>query len=422
MKKENIDIDNLLFNTLTDFESDGNGIDWNSFEKKRKKKRAIAWYWLAASICALICISSYLIFESNRDKKVKVTQENRKNTDNQPIVNNTKKESNFKEKSSLNSDYQNTNSQKTEIKPEIYPIAEPTPVYKDIYDDIYFDISNLNHNNSDRKPDVPIDIIKPIENGSLRLKSLTNFQYELTSLAKKPEKFKLNTTRYKGIIELGYSSFMFSNSFKVSELGKAFIHKDYEKIRQMSERPDGGFDLGLRFGRIYGNFEFLFGINYSRRQLAANYDFNYSEKPLIDADGRIIGYDYNTPKNIRFESRQTFNFVETPLTVRYKLKTFSNRHSLLLHATFTPQFLKGISGQLPNPQFLDIRENLGTENYKNSMFGYEFGLLYGIPLGKSFRLNLQPYTTLNSGFKQVKSFYSDRFNLYGMRLGLSMKI
>ncbi|MCC6818456.1 MAG: hypothetical protein IT245_06170 [Bacteroidia bacterium] len=49
------------------------------------------------------------------------------------------------------------------------------------------------------------------------------------------------------------------------------------------------------------------------------------------------------------------------------------------------------------------------------MFGGELGLQYAIPLKKGAWINIQPYYTINSGFKQVQSFYSDRFTYFGLR-------
>lgn len=414
MKDKRSDIDHLLQQVLDDFELDAPGIDWNAFQDKRKKKKRALFWWLSAAVIAIALLIGYSGYY-NRAVSVKPTLSAAPSDNNADIPD-------YAETSAPSKDITQTTAApkfkkaRRNERPDNPPVAADytgSVLIPDVSDDAPLDQMILKHEQTVN------------EDAAERYSSLKKLRpyhsvFNLPVYFAHP-KLKVNPSG-KNLFEISASAFAYSNNFRVSELGKAFIHKDYEAIRQKSEHPDGGFDLRLAFGRKLGRNEFMLGFSYSQRKISGSYDFDYSEKPLIDADGHIIGYDVNTPKHVQYTSKQTLTFVEVPILFRRELKVLQNGHRIRLNIGFVPQFLKGISGSLPNAQFLDLKENLSTENFRNTVIGGELGLSYLMPVTKGVYLNLQPYYTYNSGFKQVQSYYFNRFNYFGLRAGLQMRL
>lgn len=417
MKDQHSDIDHLLQQVLENSELDAPGIDWTAFQDKRKKKKRLLYWWLSAAVIILASLIGVLgQYDRQTEIKTSLSPE--------PSVN----------KADIQTPEETTASS-AEITKNSIDLTRKVKDEQTRVNDIhtrFADIDNITEwENTSRIYD-PLPELSAMRNDRLlneemtkrytRLKNIQAFKWDFDL----PVRFahpqlKINAAG-KTILEFGASAFASGSNFRVSELGKAYIHKDYEAIRRKSERPDGGFDLRLAFGRKIGRNELMLGFSYSQRRISGSYDFNYSEKPLIDADGHIIGYDVNTPKHIQYTSQHTLTFVEVPILFRRELKVLQNGHRIRLNIGFVPQFLKGISGSLPNAQFLDLKENLSTENFRNTVLGGELGLSYLIPLSNGMYFNLQPYYTYNSGFKQVQSYYYNRFTYFGLRAGLQMRL
>jgi long-subunit fatty acid transport protein len=107
--------------------------------------------------------------------------------------------------------------------------------------------------------------------------------------------------------------------------------------------------------------------------LMAIITYNYSEKPFIDVDGKIINYLQSSAVNIQFESKHKLSFIEVPVNVQY---TFIDKakFGLGLRFGFFNQFLTSILGQLPNAVFLDEQEKMTTENFKIRTSAWQTGL------------------------------------------------
>ncbi|MCC6818695.1 MAG: hypothetical protein IT245_07385, partial [Bacteroidia bacterium] len=351
MKEEKQDIDELLNQVLGNCEMDADGIDWAAFNQKKSKKKRFIWWFFGAAACLLLSIGiySYLSFQTSENNN-SIVQTNR--TENSVNANNNQIPQNpsttSKESTNILNSNKHSSTQQKQLKKE--GIRQIKPIETNPYQDFKPLLSNLpidSIQNSELLPILTEQVFSDNLEEQFRSSSIhpiPYFGFPLNSpseIRHKTLKIKQNG---KNLFEIGFSGFVFTNSLKIMDIGKAFIHKDYAAIRTSSEKPDGAFDFRIGFGRKIAKFDFLIGLGYSRRNMTGNYHFNYSEKPLIDADGKIIGYDINTPKLIQYTSHQRFNFIEIPIQMRYEIIRFTNNQRIKLHLGFVPQFLKGIGG------------------------------------------------------------------------------
>lgn len=420
--EENKDhIDSLLFEQLSDAEFDDKGIDWNSFQKKNKKKRAVFFYRIAAGIALLIITGIAISFYQNQEIKPIVVESNSdsdqlKNKHNQDLQKqDASKEINENDVVSTKSNASDSKSKRTyspaEIsstlnKPVLSTPNNETPLNKAIAKE------SIEHFSMEQylqlKEFGPIDV--------KFVKDELNLAKHQKNIFKRKDS---NAIKYYFEAELGaqYNQAF----FRISEIGRSFIHKDYEGIRKNSEMGQAGYNFRVSFGRRFKNFDLGLGIGLSKTSISGRYDYTYSEKPIIDKDGKIVSYNSTNPTNIRFDSKQELTFVEIPVILKYKISQ-KMKSRTNVHLSLAPQFLKGISGQLPNAQFLDMREQLSTENFRSFSMNLELGFNYSMRISEMLHFNITPYYSRNSGLKQVESFYSTRFNYLGIRSGIYIKL
>lgn len=423
MTEKDKDIDLLLNKLIGDAELDAPGIDWNAFQKKEKKKRGILFWWYAgAALLVLSLMGGLFLYNNNDNNQKQVIPVSLSNNQTLEPKTDTKTENQL----STDQLYENNsiNTEKSPIQKALQYPKKESVTYSDMssIDTSKTNINKSTDNEADKLNLSQLKLNDELLNRHSQIIEYKSFIYKfkpLESIGRTQLKLR---NEGKNIFEISASGYAFNSIFKVLDVGKAFIHKDYESIRKSSERPIGGFDFRLGFGRKTGKVEWMLGFGYSRRSVQGQYDFIYTEKPVIDVDGRIIGYDVNAPKRVQYTSTQSLTFVEVPLYMRYQISQNKKHHILRVHLGFIPQFLKGINGQLPNAQFLDYKESLSPENFKNTILGAELGLSYLIPVGKGTFVNIQPYYTINSGFKQVTSYYSNSFQYFGLRAGLHMRL
>lgn len=437
MKPENKHIDELLQQVLESAELDDTGIDWAAFQdRKKNKRRALVWWYVGAAI-VVFTTGLFVLFNSRSielNSNLQRSQTDIRTNSNSDLTKQATANKTPEQKVTQSEQPKTKSDVKAQETPN--PLTSPKILHLKHYtrriltskrSDFPNNIKSIQPSDSTEQAnkfasDKPFLLIDYEDIRQSRVNGIKTFAYNF-SKTENIRRAQLKPKAHgKNLFEISASGFACNSIFRVMDLGKAFIHKDYENIRQSSERPIGGFDFRMSFGRIRGKAEFLIGFGYSNRTLQGQYDFIYSEKPLIDADGRIIGYDVNTPKRIQYTSRQSLTFVEVPLNFRYALKTNRKGHQMRLHLGFVPQFLKGIQGQLPNAQFLDFKETLSTENFRNTLLGGEIGLSYLLPLKTGMAIQVQPYYTYNSGFKQVNAYYKSSFQYFGLRAGLHIRL
>jgi hypothetical protein len=201
---------------------------------------------------------------------------------------------------------------------------------------------------------------------------------------------------------------------QVSSLGQSFIHKDYEHIRKSSEKGIAGYGLQIGLGKATGDhWLFSIGLGLSTVEIKGIYHYQYSEKPIIDIDGRIINYTTTANTSIEFDAVQKIVFSELPMSVQYLIKPNAPK-TLGLKLGIVPQVLNSISGELPNSLFLDRKDQLQNSNFKNKSLSMEMGIPYYIKLKRNSAVAMLPFYRVNFGLNQVQSLYKTNLNNWGI--------
>src|SRR5690606_10185078 len=202
-------------------------------------------------------------------------------------------------------------------------------------------------------------------------------------------------------------------------LGKSFVHRDYGKIRQSAETVKSGWNFGLLLGLSKKRTEMSIGIAISNLNMNGQYQFTYSDRPVIDLDGSIAGYNAGTPIPIQFTSILTYRFIEIPFEFNYyPVMSKSGRNALGIHSAFHPIFLNKIKGEMPDSRFMDQRENLNPSNFKSSSLAGELGLSIRSKRTESLSLKIDMYYRVQTPFKQALDYYQMNMNRWGIRTRL----
>lgn len=195
--------------------------------------------------------------------------------------------------------------------------------------------------------------------------------------------------------------------------GQAFVHRDYSALRRRFEAGLFSQNLRLQMAAMKGNWMFSAGIGVHRQAVQANYDFVYSEAPVIDRDGRIIAYAAAIPQRIAFNSTHYLTSTELPVSVAWRFRN-ARDYSLYLRLGAMPSFIGSIKGSLPDPVLLDRRENLSPVNYRISSQSFSLALPIMFQTGTNGRLELSPEWKWHSGLRQVHGHYLSRYNQSGI--------
>lgn len=207
---------------------------------------------------------------------------------------------------------------------------------------------------------------------------------------------------------------------KITDLGRNYIHKNYASIRNQSEKGLYSWSAQFSLGKTYKRWMFGAGLGYSSYAIQGKYDFEYSEIPVIDVDGKIISYAASQPVRVQFNSIQKINVIEIPFSLQYRLS--ENRNSnIAFQLGGIPQFLNGIGGQLPNTLLLDQKEALQNSNFKSFSLTAELGLPMYYRVGNKSGVSIIPYFRHNFGLGQVQSYYYSKFNTWGIQCGYWLK-
>lgn len=409
-------IDNALNAKLSNIELDGKGIAWNDFVYKRKKKRAFFYFktigFLVLGLGALTLGFSQLCHSNSSQLKaanvhekfgtISSTTHTEKKYNkliNNDLLTSTTKHTETADASTLRSTYRRnlltietptTSVDNTDVISEINPSAVQNHLQLVAAQFIPTQIEVTEKQS----------LIDPVEG------------------IKKPEE----KTQIKTYIELGFTGLSASQNLKISQLGNSFVHRDYSSIRNAAETGKYGLGLNFSYGKIIKDLEVSIGLNYYKLNSNSHYNFIYKDRPIIDIDGKIVGYNSGNEKQINFSSKQSSSFIEIPLQLDYYFKN-KNPFSLNkkgLHLGLYPQFLQSNLGQLPNAQFLDLKDNLNTENYKTGMMGLEFGISIKHRINQNTAIKLMPYYRLNSGLRQVQSHYTTQMNYLGLKCLLQL--
>jgi hypothetical protein len=411
LDNENKDIDQILFSQLNDASMDADGIDWDSFNKKPKRKRFVLWFFALFGLVSLAGV--FLLFNnySNNNKQNlplsnSLSQSNTSTTSSSlDTLNKNKTANNFAQNSVVSTTglSKATKMMDPKIAEELQEI-NAAKVY------LNSSISKIE------------ETIEPANSFSMRPKDL----FEIFNFIK-PQ----YTTVLVPQISIAYPYFIPKKkktyweiqagpsvnipNFKVLASGKSFIHKDYEGIRKISEAAESGYNLQLNLGKSVNRWSYGIGLGISSFNINGNYNFNYSEKPFIDLDGKIINYLQSSAVNIQFESKHKLSFIEVPVNIQY-LFIDKAKFGLGLRFGFFNQFLTSIHGQLPNAVFLDEQEKMSTENFKIRTSAWQTGLQFHYKINPNTSLILMPEYRMGMGFNQVQNHYKTNYSYWGLNL------
>ena len=350
MDRHNRHIDDLLFNKLADSTAEADGIDWNSFEARTRKKRL--GFWLVGSMVAIvILISGWFMFDFTGQQKQPKLLEN--HLQNQLNLSDTAQ--------SASANESHNDSVPVTISLDMKTI------------DTIVESSRANNQplprSIENKPSG--DSLSP----SLKSSELVHVAYlPMTDLFSSwpmlnpmalvvEDSFpwlrsfglgnKLPMKSYFVRFEVGPS--FAKPSFQISSSGSRLMHRDYLKIRAKSESTSVGYHASGSYGKQFGNWTPHVGLGISQNAVFADYDYSYSDRPVLDLDGTILGYQEQTKKRVKYASQHSYAMLELPVGVGYTVVT-SSQWTLSLEGQFAPQMLFSAKGKLPDMVFLDQQE------------------------------------------------------------------
>lgn len=393
---------------------DADGIDWNAFNGKRKKRRIVFWLF---SLLSLVLVGGlYLMFNYEGESKL-----SKKSTTSSPVSSFEPNTSNVAKSEDpetyANADkqisYENDKQSKVVKEKTVWP-ENPAVEEKAVHSEEPPTKENITEKQEIR-PISPEEInvySKPIPDLFTYTKPVYTAEKISENLRPSPV-FNIKKSKLYWEIQAGPS--LNIPNFHVTPSGKPFVHKDYEYIRKTSESAVSGYNFQMAIGKSVNRWNYSMGFGFSSFYMMGNYDFSYSDKPVIDVDGKIKSYLQSSPASIRFTSKQSLSFIEIPLNIQYTVID-KPKFSAGLRLGYVNQFLTGINGQLPNAVFLDERENLTTENFKLRTSCLESGLQFLYKINKKSGLILMPEYRRGLGFNQVQTYYKTNFNYWGLNL------
>lgn len=428
-------MDEQLFEAFQDASTDAPGIDWNAFERRRKKKkrRMILWFCFAGLILGGVAVTLFVDGQSGRLETDRAAVELKEVPVNEslpdlkspnvvltPETSIPEKKETEETKPTLIA--KQTVKQKINVERGLQAerISDRLAEDSDLEFERAYKLSELGHiGKREIKLELDHYMINKVQ--GIKPSGLHKLPYEYPSLE--------NTI--KGVKKLQASTIKLSNiflqfqagpsvnfpRFRVSELGKAFIHKDYAGIRRSSENGLAGYGFQATAGVSVKKLDLSMGLGLSGTRVYGHYDFVYAEKPIFNPDGSIVSYNTTSPSLVRFNSSQNYTFVEFPLYIDYTIFS-KNKMKMALHFGMVNQFLKGISGELPNALFMDRKDKLSPENFKSYSANLELGFRFSHQFNRRLQLAISPVYRKNFGFHQAQSYYTNKFNSIGIQFSI----
>ncbi|MCB9260764.1 MAG: hypothetical protein H6607_00090 [Flavobacteriales bacterium] len=409
MAKSEKNIDQLLHGLFDNAEMDADGIDWNSFEQKRSKKRAAFWWRIISTATLIIGIGSWAYFsmfnKNHQSKKVNLPHTDLHHPENmkakeQPIIDT----SDIKKENTITEKLHEFKRVKPDSKPkEIQVNDSPISMVstKNSIELPRFVPKSFQHQHTPHF--VIFDTIINSNSIIYKLSNLISDSLPLLKTAENVLKLSLGPNYNAPTISAGSISSPSRN------------HKDYTSIRNSSEVANLGIDFSLTAGKKYAKITPMVGLGFSHYRVLAHYNFDYSERPILEKNGTIIGYTKLLPQNIRFNSAHHYSFVQLPLSVSYDI-TQKNKIGLSFLAQFTPQMLIASGGQTPNAVYLNEVETFNSSNYKQGNLAFNVGFTLW-RRNENYRWFIEPTYGNNFGLSQIKGIYSVGFNSFSIKFG-----
>ncbi|MCB9251001.1 MAG: hypothetical protein H6605_00905 [Flavobacteriales bacterium] len=405
MKTKPDNIDQLLLKHLQNAEIDADGIGWDSFAQKNQKRRFFFWRSILGSVLTLLLVTGvavFLSFEGKEDGKIRISGSN--------SFKGIKNENTEKSK-----DKNPVKETPVIVKSDLIQNEPNTMVSKKIKVGLHERILESKKTEANQK-------FENFTLGSYPLVSLHTYLKPVYSAELIPVKELGAKPVRKPEIKRSYDQIEFSAAtslnipkLSLSEIGRSYIHKDYAGIRNASERAVAGYNLSAGWLHSIGNFKIGIGLGYLNYQIKGDYNFTYTEKPVLDTDGKIKSYLVSNPDNVKFNSTQKLSFFEIPVSIEYNIASIS-RSAFGIRFGYVNQFLNKIEGILPNPVFLDRTDQLSTENFKTASGSLSVALLFEHKLKNNSSIVVLPEFRRNLGLTQIESLYKTNFNYFGLNL------
>lgn len=425
MHNEKEHIDKLLSDVMTDATMDAPGIDWDAFNGRRKRKKAILLWSMAAGVLLLAVSTWSLIDYLNSDTEpVQLVTESTRVDGTETVPSKQESETDI---------ISNNQQTKTDL--------EETAEQRDVHEE--FNVSTPSTNSSPKrvkiithnepKPHVVKPPVSTIENKTNRTVELvvmqprrfTQFQYDLklrlgnipdTIIGQNPVFGPSVEPLSKTFVKLGFGPTLTNPTLVLNQQTQHLVHKDYSSVRNQGEQNAVGFYMSGMVGKRINRWSPFVGLGLSHNTVLADYQFEYSEKPIRDIDGSIIGYQNRTAETVKFGSNHSYSLIDIPVGAEYTLKN-NAQASLSLVGQVSPQILFSVQGVLPNPVFLNEQNSLSTSDFKlNSLTGYA-GISYARRIG-NMEWYIEPKYAYNVGLQQVSDLYNTRFNMIVVTFGI----
>lgn len=388
----------LLRDKLHGLESNASGLGWDSFQQYRKKRRTIVWWYAGAVMLALV--TSAALFNGYR-----ISDEKRALLNAEPAA-----------APLLN--------QKFNRQQDTWPSARANEAgLSGTNPKVSF--SRASGEGQFLTPDSPVLHGLPVASGDTCVFTVLPFrpilrlpefafrpQSELQALLAERQSLR-QADSWQWYWGLSLGAGLFKPVTQATGTGLAFIHRDYAAVRRKFEVGLFSQNLRLQTAAVRGSWMFTAGIGIHRQATQANYDFVYSEVPVIDGDGRIIAYAAGNPQHIAFSSTHYLTTTELPVSVSWRWKK-ARDYSLYLRLGTAPSFLGSVKGTLPDPVLLDRREKLSPVNYHASSQSFSLAMPLLLRTSSNGRLEFYPEWKWHTGLRQIQGHYLSRFNQTGI--------
>ncbi len=409
MNSENNHIDDIISETLTGASVDASGIGWDSFQQKKNKRLAIFWAKIAGVI--VIVGTSLMILKSSINTANETIIEHSesisiiKDTLNDAELDQSNNLSKFEPSTSENPKKKTQQTNPSKISLKEYKHQTKTATEKS--ESVISTGRSIQVLNITPKKLKAFDYGFPLHNS---LEPYTNEAFSLLDTIIKESDTK------RSFVKLGLSSSFSSPSLTLGKQGEVLVHKDYSSIRNSSENGAVGYQFNVVGGLTFNRVSPFVGIGFAKNVASANYNFEYSEKPVLDLDGTIIGYQNESPTTVQYSSKHQYALINLPLGIEFKLID-KNGLNVSLVSLLNTQIVTKSAGTTPNPLFLNEQNRLSLNQFKLNTYSYGIGLNLTKKLN-NYSWYFEPTYNFGSAIHQVNNLYSTSFNSLVVTFGI----
>lgn len=417
MESNHKHIDDLLREKFSSFEGEIPLSDWNAIEARLDNRKRLAWFWWAAAGLLLVaCVSFFTIYFSSKSKTTIATK---------TIV---VKDKNIQQAEPST----NNKSEKSQIQLESNPVkgaikkVENTSVNSSNYVNPVKEI-----NNNFTSPEL-IQTTSNIEFVSLKSIFPVLFLFDnhfdpkmVASLnLQRPEPLKIDDKESKLSFEIGLnlSPALGKDAIRSNKDRLNWINSSYFNSIKGSSSIGNGFNSGLNLQINYGSKWYLRTGMYSTKYTSSkNYNYTINSFPNVTNSG-IQGYMPIAPETVSYSGVSTIKFVSVPVLIgnRIVLKnSFGFESKLGLNISKYTQS----SGKTVDPTYLLLTNTDGNNSIKkwNTGASVSVGLFYKTKNNLIFTVEPNFSTLTGSAYKKDYPVKTIFYN-YGINLNVNYLI